>query len=64
MKKDKAFIVICDKCGKALKKAGALIFSPPTAFAGCSAETNDVLKFHICRPCYSSLCNWLEREGD
>jgi len=46
--------VRCDKCGKKLKEQGALVFSPP--------EANEVLKFHICKSCYSLLCDFLEEE--
>jgi len=49
----------CEKCGKILKHPGALIFSPPALWD--KGVDNNVLKFHLCRHCYSLLCDWLER---
>lgn len=45
----------CDKCGKPLKKKGALIFSPPAP-----ADTGDfVQKFHICTECWHEIYLWI-----
>lgn len=35
---------MCDCCGKPLTGFGALLFSPPNGY--------DVLKYHVCAPCY------------
>jgi len=51
--------VICEKCHKSLGKHGALVFSPP--YSG--VPSNNVLKFHLCRHCYSKLCDWIERSA-
>lgn len=59
--KNHALVIKCDKCSGIMKQPGALIFSPPVLM---TIPTNEVLKFHVCRACYSSLVNWLEREGD
>lgn len=40
----------CDKCRKALKEPGGLVFSPPAGY--------QVMKFHICNECYFSVRNW------
>ena len=48
--------VRCEKCGKMLIEPGALIFSP--------LIDGSVLKFHICKHCYSLLCNWMEDEDE
>jgi len=63
----------CDKCGKELKRQGALVFSPPSDLMTCSKKSvsdknckvwaidgNNILKFHLCRHCYSLFCDWLE----
>jgi len=42
--------ILCEKCGKELKECGALVFSPP--------QDREVLKFHICKRCYSGFCLW------
>ena len=38
----------CDRCGKELKKFGAILLSPPD-------EQSTVKKFHICVDCYEEL---------
>lgn len=50
----------CDKCNKELDKTGALIFSPPAYYGITEVESYKVMKFHICRSCYSKLCDWME----
>ena len=63
----------CDRCNKVLKRQGALVFSPPSDIHTCSKKSvsdrkckvwaidgNNVIKFHLCRTCYSEFCDWLE----
>lgn len=38
----------CDKCKKELKDFGAILFSPPD-------KSSKVIKFHICKKCYSEI---------
>ena len=39
---------ICDKCGDELVDYGAILLSPPD-------EKSQVIKFHICKPCYEEI---------
>ena len=49
--------VNCCKCKKSLKKAGALIISPPDTELHNSSK---VYKMHLCCQCYFKLMDWLE----
>ncbi len=51
--------VKCEKCNKEIEGYGALVFSPIE-----NIMSNEVLKFHICKHCYSLLCNWMEDEDE
>lgn len=51
----------CDRCNKQLDNSlGALVISPPVLYKG--VPSNEVLKFHLCRFCYSLFVDWFEGE--
>jgi len=52
----------CDKCGKILKKQGALIFMPPIDFPIDPDGTTVAVtrKIHICVGCSILLRDWIK----
>jgi hypothetical protein len=44
----------CDRCGRELKQAGALVFSPP------NREAWMVEKHHVCAECWPELVAFLK----
>ena len=52
--------VKCDRCGKELKRLGALVFSPPVYYyRSAGSLSNEVQKYHICIKCYVKLVDWI-----
>lgn len=53
--------IICDKCGKKLEEAGALIFSPMEDLWNERYTTHRSIteKFHICISCWDRLRRWM-----
>lgn len=51
----------CDKCGKFLKKPGALVFFPPITMPidPDGTSVNICPKKHVCRKCFEALAQWL-----
>ena len=49
----------CDKCGKILKEAGALVFSPPETYNKYHIYDATCSKYHICVDCWFSLIEFI-----
>jgi hypothetical protein len=52
---------VCDFCHKELEDFGGLVFSPPTQ--GALDTNQSVEKFHMCKACFSSMKNVLDKNA-